>query len=84
MPFDPAPLQPGHQLDQREISDEPALGAAEALEAHDPGRPRAQATLTLDEGGRLLGGELVQAFEVDGPADPHECRGPACVQAELS
>src|SRR5712691_2093211 len=73
-----------HQLDQREIADEPSLVAAQPLQADDSGGPGAEASLSLDEVRCLCGRQRMQALEVDRAADAYERRCAPRVEPELA
>ncbi len=60
------------ELDQREVSHEPAVEPTEALDRDDADRPRADAALAREAGGDVVSGKVAQALEVDGRREAGE------------
>ena len=73
----------GGQLDEPEVAREPALVAAEALEADDAGRPGAEAALALEPPCRDVGRERLQRLEVAAAAEADERGAAARAEPEL-
>src|ERR1700722_19057028 len=70
------------ELDEAEIAGEPALAAAEPLDADDADRPRADAALTQQARGAPLGRLAAQRLEVERAAEPDERRAAAGAEAQ--
>src|SRR5919202_5015892 len=62
--LDPTAAQVRHQLDQRQVADEPALVTPEPLQADDPGRPGPEPSLGHHPVGGRRRRELVEALEL--------------------
>ena len=58
------------------------LASAEALEAHDAGRPRAEAALALDPPYDRVGGEVVEPLELEAAAKADNGRAAPFVQSD--
>src|SRR5262245_61976010 len=80
--LDPAPPERGGELDEPEVAREPALVAAEAVQADDADGPRPEAALAEQPGGDRLGRVRLQRLEVEAAAEADECRAAARAEAE--
>src|SRR5206468_3134753 len=75
--LDPPPAQVGEQLDEAEIARETAFEAAEALEADDADRPRAEAAFAAEPECGRVGRHAAQPLEVERPAEADQRAGAA-------
>src|SRR5262245_30545818 len=84
VPLDPAAAQARHQLDQRQVADEPAVIAPQPFETDDSRRPGPETPFALDERGDALGRHGAQTLEIARAADADERGGTPRVQPELT
>src|SRR6476659_2457376 len=78
----PAPPERGRELCHPEITREAVLVPPESLEADDADRPGAEAALAVEPQRDRRAGLSLQAFEVEGAAEPDERRRAAGAEPE--
>src|SRR5579884_4412403 len=82
--LDAAPPELGAQLHQPEVACEPALVAAEALEADDADRPRAEPALAAEPLRDDVARHVLQLLELERAAEADERGAAACAEAEVA
>src|SRR5436190_5677551 len=80
--LDPPAAHRREQLHEPEVADEPALVPAEALEADDADRPRADPRLAREPRGCGVRRHSAQTFELKRAAETDEGAGPRAAETE--